>query len=171
MIRLIEPTEQYLASYIEACEEYKKNKVTTYTFTDYHNRDIFQYYDDCRNDRNIPINWVGSHYFWLVDDERDYFIGQISVRHKLTEALKMRGGHIGYGVRFCEWNKGYATYMLREALKEAKKIGLTKILLTCNDDNFASARVMEKNGFAMEDKVKNVVDGKTILTRRYWKNI
>ena len=59
------------------------------------------------------------------------------------------------------------------ALKIAKEMNLSRVLITCNDDNIASAHVMEKNGFVLEDKVLvfSEEDGKEILTRRYWKTI
>ena len=82
-----------------------------------------------------------------------------------------RGGHIGYGVRYSEWNKGYGTRMLALALERAKALGLSRVLITCNDDNLASARVMEKNGFTLEDTIPVTRDGETILTWRYWKTI
>ena len=76
-------------------------------------------------------------------------------------------GHIGYGVRCSEWNKGYGTLMLKLALEKAKEMGLSKVLLTCDDDNPASAKVMEKNGAVLQDKIENIIDGKKIITRRY----
>ena len=45
---------------------------------------------------------------------------KISIRHRLTDDLKRYGGHIGYDVRYSEWNKGYGTLMLRLALEKAK---------------------------------------------------
>ena len=167
MIRLIIPTEEYLRSYIEAQEEYYKHHVTTYYFTDPTSCDIFEKFDNYRNERNLKPDRVGEDKFWLVDDEKAYFIGEIAVRHRLNEALLQRGGHIGYGVRYSEWNKGYGTRMLALALERAKELGIPRVLITCNDDNPASARVMEKNGFTLEDKVLVTRDGETILTRRY----
>lgn len=61
--------------------------------------------------------------------------------------------------------------MLELALVEAKKIGLTKVLITCDDNNVGSARVMEKNGFLLADKIENNFDGESFVTRRYWKSI
>lgn len=171
MIRLILPTEEYLRSYIEAQAEYDKHHVTTYYFTDPASCDIFKKFDDYRNERNLKPDRVGEDKFWLVDDETAYFIGEIAVRHRLNEALLQRGGHIGYGVRYSEWNKGCGTRMLALALERAKALGLSRVLITCNDDNLASARVMEKNGFTLEDTIPVTRDGETILTRRYWKTI
>ena len=113
MITLVEPCEKYLQSYIEAYDEYKLNDVQTYAFDDARAYNIFEKYDNYRYERNLKPNRVGSDYYWLVDDERNYFIGEISIRHRLTDDLKHYGGHIGYGVRFSEWKKGYGTLMLR----------------------------------------------------------
>ena len=93
------------------------------------------------------------------------------IRHYLNENLRQGGGHIGYGIRFSEWKKGYGTLMLRLALEKAKNIGITTALITCDDDNYGSAKVMENNGFVLQDKVPNVVNGKAITTRRYTKEL
>ena len=59
--------------------------------------------------------------------------------------------------------------MLSLALKYAEEeLGLNKVLLTCNDDNIGSYRVIEKNGGVLQDKIKNHINGKEQLSRRYW---
>ena len=171
MVKLVIPCKDYLASYIEAREEYTKNKVSTYRFSDPAACDIFEKFENYRLERNLPSNRVGEDKYWLVEEDTKYFIGEISIRHKLNDALMLRGGHIGYGVRFSEWNKGYGTLMLSLALKKAKELKLERVLITCNDDNYASAKVMEKNGFILADKVNVEEDGIMFLTRRYWKTL
>ena len=171
MLKLVIPSEKYLKSYVEAFEEHKKNNISAYGLSDAEEIDIFEKFDNYRNEKNLKPDRVGADYFWLVDDEKDYFIGEISIRHRLNEALEKYGGHIGYVVRFSEWNKGFGTIMLELALKETKKIGLSKILITCNDNNIGSARVMEKNGFVLGDKIENNIESETFITRRYWKTI
>ena len=171
MIKLIVPNKKYLKSYVEAYNEFVDNNVSTYSFTDTSSCDIFEKFDRYRYERDLPLNRVGSDLFWLVDDENCYFIGEIAVRHRLNEALAQRGGHIGYGVRCSEWNRGYGTKMLELALEKAKVMKISPVLITCNDDNPASARVIEKNGFVLGDKIVVSVDGKEHLTRRYWKTI
>lgn len=171
MLKLIEPNEQYVKSYIEAFEEYENNNVTTYGLSDAKSCNIFEKFDNYRKEKNLKPDRVGAHYFWLVDDEKDYFIGEVSIRHRLNDALERYGGHIGYCVRASEWNKGYGTLMLKLALVEAKKIGLSKVLITCNDDNIGSAKVMENNGFVLQDKIENKFGDKSFITRRYWKEL
>lgn len=58
--------------------------------------------------------------------------------------------------------------MLKQALPIAKEMGLERVLITCNEDNIASARVMEKNGCQYEDTV-DCSDGSR--TKRYWKSL
>ena len=171
MIRLILPNESYLRSYMDAYDEYEQNHVSTYYFTDAKTCDIFEKFDNYRNERDLKPDRVGEDKYWLVDDEKKRFIGEIAVRHRLNDALLRRGGHIGYGVRFSEWNRGYGTEMLAQALEKAKEMRISPVLITCNDDNLASARVLEKNGFVLEDRVVVKRDGKDLITRRYWKTI
>ncbi|WP_102399855.1 hypothetical protein [Haloimpatiens massiliensis] len=40
-----------------------------------------------------------------------------------------------------------------------------------DDDNSASAKIMEKNDMVLQDKVENLIDGHKIITRRYWKTL
>jgi len=167
MIRLIEPCEKYLSSYMDAYDEYEQHGVTTYFFDNAREYDIFEKYDNYRHERNLKPNRVGADYYWLVDDERNHFIGEISIRHRLTEALEQYGGHIGYGIRYSEWNKGYGTLMLKLALSRARERGLERVLITCDDDNPGSACVMERNGLVLRDKVRNTIDGQEVITRRY----
>lgn len=167
MIRLAEPSEKYLQSYIEAYDEYQTIGISTYGMTDARACDIFEKYDNYRLERNLKPDRVGADYYWLVDDEREYFIGEIAIRHRLNGALYLRGGHIGYVIRFSEWGRGYGTLMLGMALEKARNRGLSKVLITCNDSNLASARVMEKNGAVLE----NIVEVDDMLIRRFWKTL
>ena len=172
MLRLIQPCETYLASYAEAFNEYESYpRRAGNPFSDPRNGDLLAHFDDMRHARNLPEGWVGATACWLVDDEAQRFLGQIDIRHRLTDSLLRYGGHIGYAVRLGEWNKGYGTLMLALSLPHARELGITRCLITCDDDNPGSARVMEKNGFTLADKVENVIDGSPIITRRYWKTL
>lgn len=106
-----------------------------------------------------------------MDEDAQRFLGVIDIRHRLNDSLLRYGGHIGYAVRLGEWNKGYGTLMLSLALPHARALGITRCLITCDDDNPGSARVMEKNGFTLCDKVNNLIDGQAIVTRRYWRTL
>ena len=44
------------------------------------------------------------------------------------------------------------------------------ILITCDDDNIGSYRIIESNGGILENKIENEAAGEKFLTRRYWIN-
>lgn len=165
-MRLVYPSEKYLDSYEEARKEYVKHKVDTYFFDDRKEVDIVKKYYNNRNGINLKEGYVPATTYWLVD--KGEFIGEISIRHRLNDQLLKRGGHIGYGVRYSKWGQGFGTKMLAMALKKAKRMGLNKVLVTCNEDNIGSARVIEKNGGVFENVIKVEHDGKLTPTKRYW---
>lgn len=106
----------------------------------------------------------------MINNEK--FIGEINIRHELNSFLINYGGHIGYEVRQSECMKGYGTKMLSMALKYCKEaLNLNKVLITCDDDNIGSIKVIENNGGILENKVKNILPRGNVTTRRYWINI
>ena len=165
-MRLVYPSAKYLKSYQEAFAEYAQHNVTTYEFDDASQVDVVKKYYNYRKGINLKPNRVAQTTYWLVDGDK--FIGEISIRHELNDFLLQYGGHIGYGIRYSCWGRGYGTKMLALALEKAKRIGLEKVLITCDDDNYASAKVIEKNNGQLENIVGNVIDGKPIRTKRYW---
>lgn len=93
-------------------------------------------------------------------------VGRLAVRHSLNDFLLRVGGHIGYGIVPPFRRKGYATAMLKLALPIAKRLGIKKALITCDDNNVGSIKTIEANGGILENSVV-VADGKP-LKRRYW---
>lgn len=88
------------------------------------------------------------------------------LRHRLNASLEIEGGHIGYAVRPSARRSGVATHLLGLVLDQARLIGLTRVLVTCDHDNFGSARTIEKNGGVLEDLRISPESGK--LIKRYW---
>lgn len=93
-------------------------------------------------------------------------VGRLSIRHTLNDFLFRIGGHIGYGVLPDFRGRGVATSMLRQSLPVARGLGLSRVLLTCDDTNAASARVIEACGGELENKVLDEASG--LERRRYW---
>ena len=102
--------------------------------------------------------WVPSDYWWIAEGEE--VVGFLAIRHRLNDFLLAEGGHIGYSVRPARRRQGHATRALGLALGRARELGIDQALVTCDDDNLASARTIESRGGVLED----VRDGK----RRYW---
>jgi predicted acetyltransferase len=105
------------------------------------------------NGINIGDNFVPHTTYWLIDNDK--IIGVSNLRHKLNDELKTIGGHIGYSIRPSERGKGDATKLLSLTIAEGKKLGITEFLLTCDKDNIASARTIQKNNGVLisEDNV------------------
>jgi predicted acetyltransferase len=105
-----------------------------------------------------PTGWVPSTYLWYVDGAT--FLGRLSIRHRLTQWLRDYGGHIGYDVRPSARRRGHATEMLRQALPWCRKLRIDPALVTCDLDNVASRKVIERAGGKFDDER----EGKL----RYW---
>jgi len=101
---------------------------------------------------------------FFIADVDGALVGRSSIRHELNDFLFNVGGHIGYGVRPAFRRKGYATEILRQSLLYIRNFGVTEVLVTCDDDNIASAKVIESQGGVLENKVE--FEGS--LKRRYW---
>ena len=114
---------------------------------------------------SLPANHVPSTFLFAFDGTR--IVGRVSIRHSLNHHLERVGGHIGYVVVPEDRRQGYATAILRQSLQIARqKLGLTRVLVTCDDDNVGSIRTIEKNGGVLESIVAGP-DGDT-PKRRYW---
>jgi predicted acetyltransferase len=107
---------------------------------------------------------VPKTHLWAIADEQ--FVGRTSIFHELNDALAVEGGHIGYDTVPSFRGRGFATEMLRLALPVARTLGLTSVLLTCDDTNAASIRVIEKNGGSLRET--RTLDPKRPLKRYYW---
>ncbi len=168
-ITLIEPCEGYLPSYIAARDECLRAGNADCYFDDARRFHVLRKFEKLRKAEGLYPGQVGADYYWLVDDERARFIGEISIRHSLTPSLQRIGGHVGYAVRPSEQGKGYAARMLRLALPHARARGIRHLLVTCEDGNAASIRVLEKSGFTLLGRTAIGKDGP--LVRRYQKDL
>src|ERR1035437_2378871 len=99
-------------------------------------------------DQNLPVGRVPSTF--LVAEVDGQIVGRVSIRHQLNQYLEQRGGHIGFAIRPEFRGQGFATEILLEALENASTLGIERVLVTCDDTNIASSRVIEKCGGVLE---------------------
>ena len=108
---------------------------------------------------------VPSDMYLAVRQSDDRIVGVIDLRHHINHPiLGTWGGHCGYSVRPSERGKGYAKEMLRLNIQNAKKLGIEKMLVTCDADNLASEKTILANGGVFEKTID--VDGTQM--KRYW---
>ncbi|MBE5105179.1 GNAT family N-acetyltransferase [Bacillus thuringiensis] len=116
---------------------------------------------------NLPSNRVPSSQFLSV--EKGGIVGFVNIRHRLTPELLLESGHIGYSVHPNKRRQGYATKQLQLSLIEAQKLGLKKVLITCDKSNIGSAKTIQKAGGVLENEVVSSHTGE--IVQRYWVEI
>ena len=116
------------------------------------------------SETTAPEGGVPHSTFWLVTGDRRV-VGASNLRHRLNDRLRASGGHIGYGIRPSARRKGYATRLLSLTLEKARDLGLTRVLLCCDQGNVGSERTIRNNG-GIPDQSHLDDDGRTVL--RFW---
>lgn len=107
--------------------------------------------------------------FLLIRGNDNRIVGTVNVRWDLNEAMLRFGGHIGYGIRPSERRKGYNKINLYLALKEAKKVGLDRVMIDCAASNIASDKTIQALGGILERCEKDLADDE--MTNVYWINV
>lgn len=164
-MKLIKPTQEYEKSWKEALQEFEEEKKDGFWNVPEKPTSITEYMqrtDDHTNGINIPDNWMPATTYWLIDNEE--FVGHVNIRHKLVDWSRKIGGHIGFAIRKSARKKDYGSKILKLALEKAKERGLEKVLVTCDDTNIGSRKIIEKNKGQLQD----IIDVDAVAVRRYW---
>ena len=162
---LTRPQELYKSSFIEAVCEYIREKRTVNWHPEILRERFDEYLRVLQQAETDPLaGMVPATQLWLVGTGHGY-IGDVDVRHRLTLSLQRYGGHIGYKIRPSCRRQGYGTLICRLGIEQARRLGIGDILITCDDDNRGSAKIIEANGGVLQDRIDN---GRGVLTRRYW---
>ncbi len=98
------------------------------------------------NPVTVHPEWVVSTTLCAVDAENGRVIGMMDIHHELNDFLKSSSGHISYGVRPSERNRGYGTQILDRALSYCGGIGMRTVNVICPKNNIAANRTIQKNG-------------------------
>lgn len=114
--------------------------------------------------KNLPDGYVRENFYLCYEGNR--LIGVFSLKFELTKFLLNYGGHIGYATRPSERNRGLATQMLKQGLELSKGFGFDRILCICDNDNYASEKVILKNGGVFENELYDPDENVTV--KRFW---
>ena len=162
MCFLARPSAAYRDSFLSgAAEFYAEGRPdSTYAeFLGYNLSSLEHHFDDfvrdllnLDSDTSLPRGWQPDKVFWLIGEGQ--YLGQTSVRPQLgSRYLLTYGGHIGYSIRPSRRRQGYGTKILALALAEARRLGLPRVLVTCNSDNTPSKKIIEHNGGRFESSM------------------
>lgn len=152
MFSLITPTVEFEQSYRSYIDEL--GRAERYPFTlDFEFDDFPALVARLNNfslGLDLPDGGVRNTTFWLVEDGE--IVGVSNLRHRMTEKLRLLGGHIGFGVRPSAQGRGVAKELLKQTLIQAGRLGLSEVLVICLKENMASSRVIEANGGRLESE-------------------
>ncbi len=169
MFKLITPDKSYQSQWEEIMSEWddsdKRPRIFFQESYDLFLEKALQLSQGDNIEKSIPK----SSLFFLVNEaDSARILWFLWLRHHIELINdKQFSWHIGYGVRPSERGKWYATEMLKLGLIEAQKVWIEKLFIACDDDNIASAKVIEANGGILEKYMEK--DG--VKMRRYWINL
>jgi predicted acetyltransferase len=162
--KLISPSREYRVAFAAMARDWREHGNDRYGLA----LDDFDGYlaklEAHRDPARLPPGWVPSSELWLESDAE--IVACVRLRYRLTPALEVEGGHIGYDVRPSFRGRGFGTAALRLALPEARRLGLLRVLLTVDADNLPSIRVIERNGGRLSGQAVSERTGKVV--HQYW---
>ena len=113
---------------------------------------------------NLPDGYVRENFYLCYEDDR--MVGVFSLKFSLTPYLLDFGGHVGYAVAPDQRCRGLATEILRQGLEIARQEHFARILAVCDDDNYASEKVILRNGGQLEDR--RFDPDENVWVKRFW---
>ncbi|MDD4298710.1 MAG: GNAT family N-acetyltransferase [Bacilli bacterium] len=106
------------------------------------------------------ISWPGKLYYIKTEEksisqlniyyliENDKMIGRIYIHLKpeLLPKDKHDGSHISYQIIPSKRNQGYGSKILHLGIEKCHEAGLEEVIVSCNEKNIGSSKIIEKNG-------------------------
>ncbi len=124
-----------------------------------------RFYTDTYNRQRIQ-----NYSYQMIRKKDNRMIGFCDLRDGDKIALYYLG-HIGYNIFPQYQGEGLAVDATLLLIKLAKEIGMDELLITCNTDNVASIKTIERSGFKYIDSVSVPVDEPLYHQGDYFKHI
>ena len=164
------PAPELIGAYFDFCRETWGHVHDSYILHDPEKFESWRHtiFEDFRRTEQgigLPPGIVPSVTYWIFLGER--CIGAGNLRPRLNHALRVYGGHIGISIRPSDRGRGYAHRAFLLLFDEAKKFGVEELLLTCFEDNSASARLLAGLPGAVMEKDEVLLGGERRKIRRF----
>lgn len=168
---LTKPCKEFLESYRNACSEtcgFVNHPTLMHDpaqFDEWKDS-IFETYEKHEKGIDLPEGQMPSATFWLVSGSE--YIGTINIRLKLNKELENYGGHASIFIRCSARGKGYASKALELTLEQARKLGISPILITCIESNAASLHSLLNAPHEKRESVNTMANGTECKVSRFW---
>jgi predicted acetyltransferase len=109
---------------------------------------FFAYLRDLAADaqeEDLPPGMVPQTTLWLLKGETT-LLGFSRLRHRMESHLEEKGGQIALEIRPSERGKGYESELLRLTLRHAAGMGMSEVILTCDEEDSQRQAIIEANG-------------------------
>jgi [ribosomal protein S5]-alanine N-acetyltransferase len=149
----LSPTgEQDIPAYLRELNDkdfYDRSLLIPFPYTD---ADAKWFINHCNEMRER----FGHEIHLAIRDEKENLIGGAGFHGKNTHPVIAHVDHIGYWVAKPHWNKGIMSQVVPKLIEYGRHVrGISRFEAAVYEFNKASARVLIKNGFSLEAKMKN----------------
>jgi predicted acetyltransferase len=164
MVTLEAPSAHFRAEFLDMAADFAAHGESRYVGASQDFEDFLRRIASEEHERVLAPGRVPGSQYWLVSDGR--LLGCSRLRYWLTPELAYEGGHVGYDIRPSARGCGFGTILLSLTKERAAAMGIARLRITCDVDNKASIRVIEKNGGILDAVVPSHTRDKMIC--QYW---
>lgn len=167
-LRLAHPTECSPSDILQFKNDFKGEVIYGGARLDNYDQlsDWFEHIKTISSKQTVPEGRSPSSTFFTLSETND-LIGIVNIRHDINqEFLYQFSGHIGYSIHPQYRQKGYGKEQLALALNYCKLLGISKVLITCDDDNIASEHTILALGGQLEDM--RFEPNRKVWIKRFW---
>ena len=163
-LTLVEPTLDLALEFLAMAYDFRRENTDFLPEPIYDLAGYIRRAQDYAVGRNLPAGYVPATEYWLLRSD-GIIVGKANLRHRLNNDLARCGGHINYAIRPTERKKGYCAAILRLTLEKAQRLGLRRVLITCDAQKRAAAVIIRNNGGQLENEI-TTEDGTRVS--HYW---
>ena len=168
-MELVKPNIFYKNSFVKMVQAIKLNNEENYSLYKECLEDFEAYVnklEDHARGINLPEGWVPCYTYWFIDDMENV-LGVVRIRTQLAnEYLKNIAGHVGYDIAPQYRRQGFGQKLLELTLEKIQELGFKELLITSDEDNIASIKIIEACGGTLEKKVFD--QDTNNFVKRYW---
>lgn len=117
--------------------------------------------------QGIENDGICEIYYWAIENEK--IVGHASIRlnPEINDSIMKYCGHIMYGVIPSRRGQGYGTEICHLLIQKMSELGYKEIIVTCNEENRSSSKVIENNSGVLLEVVEPDMINTVHSTKRY----